>query len=124
MTDRECFSFIHMIMNCDDLTLKEKHAFTKYTKKEVRDRLKEQDRDYEYHDLSDDGSEFYIKEYYDEPFTEEEKLDYIEANWRRITAPWDCTGQTFSRRIRIINLKEPNSLGVHAIVYHFMAIDC
>ena len=58
------------------------------------------------------------KEVYPFEFTEEEIESYIEDNWLSIYSWYDCTGKTFTRRIKIFPLQGKT------IVYHYKAIDC
>lgn len=71
---------------------------------------------------SEDGESCWWKEYFDEPFTEEEKREFIEDNWRHINLPWSPTGQWFTSHIAVCNVE--TSFGAKAIAYHFMSLDC
>ena len=94
-------------------------------KKRIRQKLKdiyERDENNEIVFGADEYGEGWIeKEWYDSPFTEEEKEEYIENNWRRIHSAFDCTGQSFTRWISIFNID--TSFGKRAVVYHAMGLD-
>ena len=67
------------------------------------------------------GESWIVKEWYDCPFTEEDKKEYIESEWIRINSPFDCTGLGFTRWIRIFNVD--TSFGKRAVVYHAIGLD-
>lgn len=123
---RKTYSIIREVMNDDDLTLEQKLKFTKIFKQDLRKVLKPLNiNPFEetYHYTDECGESYYIKEFFDEPFTEEEKEEFIKDQWRRIYSPYDCTGLAFTQSIRICNFKEPNSFGAMSVVYHFLALD-
>ena len=69
------------------------------------------------------GDSLYTKEFFNTPFTDEEKDEFIEDQWQRICSPYDCTGKLFTTSIRICYFKEPNSFGAMSVVYHFLSRD-
>lgn len=91
-------------------------------KKIVREKIKKYnaDSDFECH-YSEDGESCWYKEFYNEPFTEEEKREFIEENWQHIYSPYDCTGQWFTRYIVICNVN--TSFGAKSVVYHVLGLD-
>lgn len=125
MDARELYRTINFIMNeCKDIpemTRKKRLRIAESFKREVRQRNKQSEEDKIHFGWDYDGG--YTKEFFDEPFTEEEKEEYRDANWIRINSPLDCTGLTFTHAIYIFNLKEPNSFGARSVVYHWMGRD-
>lgn len=71
--------------------------------------------------VDEDGEGWIIKEWYDCPFTEEDKKEYMEWNWQRINSPYDCTGLAFTQWIEIFNVE--TSFGAKAVVYHAKGLD-
>ena len=123
---KESFEFINLIMSTTDLSLQQRLNITENEKRNLRRRLKPFDADpFEktYHCRDESGESYYIKEFFETPFTEEEKEEFIEDQWRRIHSAYDCTGLAFTTSIRICNFKEPNSFGAMSVVYHFLALD-
>ena len=123
MTLREKIKLINEIMKVNDFTHERKLDFVKEMKKEVRKALKKERNSSISRHFSEDGESCYIKEWYNSPFTDQEKYEYMENEWIRIYSPYDCTGKWFTQSIRICNLKEPNSFGARSVVYHFMGLD-
>lgn len=125
MSLRSDFSVVHWIMNTESLPLSREQRLksTENMKRSIRQSLSCKDTRPKYHYRDECGESFWFKEFFNTPFSEEEKEEYIENEWRHIYSPWDCTGQVFTTDIKIINFKEPNSLGKMSVVYHFMALD-
>lgn len=132
LTEREYYKFIKDFMESDDIqmTLKQKHRFLEFEKRNHRQAIKFRNtrkadpfrETFHYRPDCDDS--YYTKEFFDEKFTDEEKEEFINDQWRHINSPYDCTGMTFTQRIVICNFKEPNSFGALSVVYHFLGIDC
>ena len=100
------------------------HKLEKH-KKRIRQKMKdiyERDEESEiiFH-AAEDGTSWIEKEWYSEPFTEEEKEEYIDARWQRIHSMFDCTGLQFTRWIEIFNVD--TSFGKRAVVYHAKGLD-
>ena len=126
LTIQESYEWIKIIMECEEISLEKRLKALESTKQNLRRRLKPLDTDpfkETYHYRDEYGESYYIKEFFDEPFTEEEKEEFIEDQWRRIRSPYDCTGLSFTTSIRICNFKEPNSFGAMSVVYHFLSLD-
>ena len=131
MDIRKEYFLINWIMNSPEskslgLTREQKLKFTKYSKEQIRKYMKPLNTDpfaETYHYRDEYGESYYTKEFFKYPFTEEEKEEFIEDQWRRINSPWDCTGMVFTTSIRICNFKEPNSFGAMSCVYHFLSRD-
>lgn len=123
---RKSYEIIKWITEDEMLTQEQKLRFTKDIKADLRKVLKPLDTDpfkETYHYRDEYGESYYIKEFFDMPFTEEEKEEFIEDQWRHIYSPFDCTGQSFTRYISIFNFKEPNGFGARSVVYHFLSLD-
>ena len=126
MTINQMYSFVKWIMEDSDFTKEQKLKATKDIKKDIRRIMKPFNPDpFEetYHYRDDYGERFYIKEFFDYTFSEEEKEEFVKSQWQRVNCPWDCSGQRFTTSIRICNFKEPNSFGAMSCVYHFMSLD-
>lgn len=100
------------------------HKLEKH-KKRIRQKMKDiykRDEESEiiFH-AAEDGTGWIEKEWYSEPFTDEEKEEYIDMRWQRIHCPWDCTGLAFTRWIEIFNVD--TSFGKCAVVYHAKGLD-
>ena len=128
MTLRQKYEFIRDVMNFDDIPLnrQKKLNIVKETKREIRRLMTPLNTDpfeetYHYRDNNYDS--YYIKEFFDSAFTEKDKEEFIEDQWRRIYSPYDCTGLAFTTSIHICNFKEPNSFGAMSCVYHFLSYD-
>ena len=125
-TIRQSYDFINEVMEMNEFSLERRLKILENVKRDLRKMLRPLDTDpfkETYHYKDEYGESFYIKEFFDMPFTEEEKEEFIENQWRHIYSPYDCTGLTFSTSIRIFNFKEPNSFGARAVVYHFLGLD-
>lgn len=122
---RQDFDFVHWVMNESELNvpLATRLDITKNIKRKIRNLLARNDHSPKFHYRDDSGESFWFKEYFNTTFSDEEKEEYIENEWVEINSPYDCTGRAFSTSIKIINFKEPNSLGKMSVVYHFMALD-
>ena len=126
MRIEKMYELVKWIIEDSDLTQEQKLKLTRDIKKDIRKIMKPLNTDpfdpvYHYNDTYFDS--YYIKEFFGSTFTEEEKKEFIEDQWRRICSPYDCTGQTFTQRIVICNFKEPNSFGAMSCVYHFLGLD-
>lgn len=96
----------------------------KQIKKEIRDTYKEQSRQLEEpqpHYNDEYGESCWYKEWFSEPFTEEEKREWIEDHWITINSPYDCTGKWFTQSIQIFNVN--TSFGAKSVVYYYMGRD-
>ena len=89
-------------------------------KKRIREKLKRYNEVDDIH-YSEDGESYYYKEWFDYPFTEEDKQEFIEDNWVHINAPWSPTGRWFTSHIAVCNVE--TSFGAKAVAYHFMSLD-
>ena len=90
-------------------------------KKRIREKLKRYNEADDIH-YSEDGESYYYKEWFDYPFTEEDKQEFIEDNWVYINAPYSPTGRWFTSHIAVCNVE--TSFGARAVAYHFMSLDC
>ena len=126
MTIRQRYELIKYVMEWSEFPLEKRLKGLEQTKRELRKMLRPLKVDpFEetIHYRDEYGDSYYIKEFFDVPFTEEEKKEFIESQWQRICSPYDCTGLCFSTSIRICNFKEPNSFGAMSVVYHFLSRD-
>lgn len=126
MTLKQKYELIKFVMETDDMNIEKKLNIVKPFKKEIRQYMKPLNTDpfvETYHYRDEYGESFYIKEFFEYPFTEEDKEEFIEDQWRRIYSPYDCSGLSFTQSIRIFNFKEPNSFGARSVVYHFLSLD-
>lgn len=123
---KQYYIIIKWIMEDDNLTLEQKLKHTKEFKRDIRRICRPLKVDPFEETTHSQGhlESYYIKEFFDVPFTEEEKEEFIKEQWRHINCPWDCTGLAFTQRIEICNFKAPNSFGAMSVVYHFLGIDC
>lgn len=125
-TIRQSYDFINEVMEMEEFSLERRLKILENVKRDLRRVLKPLDTDpfkETYHYQDEYGESYYIKEFFDMPFTEEEKEEFVKDQWRRIYSPYDCTGKSFTRCIRICNFKEPNSFGAMSVVYHFLGLD-
>lgn len=91
-------------------------------KKNIRKKLAQYNNRTEERHYTDDDS-YYYKEWFSEPFTEEEKREYIEDNWQSVGYyPYSPTGLWFTTKIVVCNVE--TSFGAKAVAYHFMSFDC
>jgi hypothetical protein len=90
-------------------------------KKRVREKIKRYNNREDNIHYNEDGESCWWKEYFNEPFTEEEKREFIEDSWQHINLPWSPTGQWFTSHIAVCNVE--TSFGAKAVVYHFMGLD-
>ena len=127
MTIKQKYKFVKWVMEeCNEFDLKKRLDIIAPIKKEIRQCMKPLNTDpFEetYHYKDEYGESYYIKEFFDEHFTDEDKKEFIESQWRNIYSTYDCTGKSFTTSIRIFNLKEPNSFGAKSVVYHFLSLD-
>jgi len=90
-------------------------------KRNLREKLKLYDSISDERHYTNDES-YYYKVWFDSPFTEEEKREYIKDSWEHINLPWSPTGLWFTRNIVVCNVE--TSFGAKAVAYHFMSFDC
>lgn len=91
-------------------------------KKKIREKLKYyNNREEDERHYTSDGEGYYYKKWFDEPFTEEEKREYIKDSWEHINLPWSPTGQWYTQDILIHNVE--TSFGAKAVAYIFMSLD-
>lgn len=94
-------------------------------KKSIRSRMNQiYIRDEEQKEIvqyEEDGSGWIEKEWYDFHFTNEDKEEYIEANWHHTNCAFDCTGRVFTGWISIFNVE--TSFGAKSVVYHAKRLD-
>jgi hypothetical protein len=91
-------------------------------KKLIRKKLADYNNRTDDRHFNSDGESFYYKEWFDYPFTEEDKQEFIEDNWVSINLPWSPTGKWFTSHIAVCNVE--TSFGKKAVAYHFMSLDC
>lgn len=126
LTVKQSYELIKYVMEWSEFPLEKKLKGLEYTKRELRKMLKPLNVDpFEetYHYKDEYGDSYYIKEFFDVHFTDEEKEEFINDQWQRIHSAYDCTGKCFTTSIRVFNFKEPNSFGARSVVYHFMSRD-
>lgn len=108
-----------------DLTQKQVLEATKKYKRQIRQKIASIYKRDEENEIiiccDEDGEGWIVKEWYDCPFTEEDKKEYIEDNWQHIYSMYDCTGLAFTRWIEIFNVE--TSFGGRAVVYHAKGLD-
>ena len=121
-TQRDLFSAINFIMNITECPLQKRLSSTEKLKREVRQRIAYANAYPQERHYSEDGESYYYKEWFDYPFTEEDKQEFIEDNWVHINAPWSPTGRWFTSHIAVCNVE--TSFGKKAVAYHFMSLDC
>lgn len=90
-------------------------------KKLIRKKLAEYNNRTDDRHYTSDGEGYYYKKWFNEPFTEEEKREYIEDSWEHINLPWSPTGQWFTRDIIVCNVN--GSKNGAAVAYIFMGLD-
>ena len=71
--------------------------------------------------VDEHGDGYIIKEWYDKPFSDEDKKEYAENNCMHIHSAFDCTGLSFTKYIRIFNVE--TSFGARAVIYHAIGRD-
>lgn len=126
LTVKQSYELIKYVMKWSEFPLEKRLKSLEYTKRELRKMLKQTNTDpfkETYHYRDESGESYYIKEFFNFNFTEEDKEEFIESQWQRIHSPFDCTGRSFTTSIRICNFKEPNSFGAKSVVYHFLSLD-
>lgn len=125
-TVRQSYELINDVMQMKEFPLECRLKILKNIKHDLRKVLKPLDTNpfkETYHYEDEYGEGYYIKEFFTEPFTEEEKEMFIKNQWRYIHSLYDCTGKPFTKSIIICNFKEPNSFGAMSVVYHFLGLD-
>ena len=126
MAIEQKYKLVKWIMENDEFELAQRLKIAAPFKREIRYIMKPFNTDpFEEtcHCRDEYGESFYTKEFFEYPFTDEEKEKFINDQWRHINSPYDCTGMAFTQRIVICNFKEPNSFGALSVVYHFLGID-
>ena len=126
MTIRQSYELIKYTMEWKEFPLEKRLKGLEHTKRELRKMLRPLKIDpfkETYHYGDECGDNYYIKKFFDMPFTEKEKKEFIENQWQKIYSPYNCTGLSFTTSIRICNFKEPNSFGARAVIYHFLSRD-
>ena len=120
---RRLYSSIKDIMELDMIPLQKRIKGVEHLKREIRKIIARSNDKYpeEVRHYSSDGESYYYKVWFDYPFTEEDKQEYIEDNWQHINLPWSSTGQWFTRNIVVCNVN--GSKNGRAVVYHFMGLD-
>ena len=119
---RDLFSAIKFIMDTEESPLQKRIDATERLKRRVRERIAYVNENPQERHYSEDGESYYYKEWFDYPFTEEDKQDYIEDSWIHINLPWSPTGKWFTRNIVVCNVS--GSKNGKAVAYHFMGLDC
>lgn len=124
MNIRELISFIRCIEEDNGFEKAVKDKILKSYRKESRRMLNVNINTlWESTHYRDDYECWYTKEFFKNPFSDEEKEKFINDQWRTTGYAFDCSGRPFTTSIVICNLKKPNSFGAMAVVYHFMAHD-
>ena len=90
-------------------------------KKRIREKMKRYNNREDNIHYNEDGESCWWKEYFNEPFTEEEKREFIEDSWQHINLPWSPTGQWFTSHIAVCNVE--TSFGAKSVAYFFMGLD-
>ena len=121
---KRLYESVKDIMELDMIPLQKRYKGTEHLKREIRkiiarnnDKCPEEVRHY-----SSDGESYYYKEWFNYPFTEEDKQEYIEYNWQHINSPYSPTGRWFTRNIVVCNVN--GSKNGKAVAYIFMGLDC
>lgn len=124
MTDRQKYEFIYRLENLigefsvftdEDFPLQKRLAITKDTKQDLRRRNKPIDFDKcDCEVFDDDGTSWIVKEWFDYVFNEDDIEEYVKSEWMCVDSWYDCTGETFTRFIKIFPLPKANK----TIVYH------
>lgn len=124
---RQDYEWLHDIMTLEvkgyEIPLEQRLKMAEPFKRKIREKLKRYNNrktEDEIH-YSEDGESCWYKRYYNTPFTEEEKQEFIEDNWKYINSPYDCTGHWFTRHIAVCNVH--TSFGSKAVAYFFMGLD-
>ena len=115
------FSLINMIMKLEDFSLKQRLEMTSYLKRELRKELSLLNKnETKIHYLSD-GCGYWYKEFFNTPFSDEEKKEFIDEHWCSNNSIYDCTGRLFTAHIAVCNVN--TSFGAKSVAYHFVGID-
>ena len=121
------YEWLHDIMTLEikgcEIPLEKRLKLAESYKHIIREKLK-RDNNRKAEDnihYSEDGESCWYKRYYDTPFTEEEKQEFIEDNWVHINLPWSPTGKWFTRHIAVCNVN--TSFGAKSVAYFFMGLD-
>ena len=123
---RKEYSILHDLLTLNmpghEITREKRLKSTADFKRRLRGKVKRyNNKDTDDIHYSEDGESCWWKEYFDEPFTEEEKREFIEDRWVHIYSPYDCTGQWFTSRIAICNVN--TSFGAKSVAYFKMGLD-
>lgn len=122
-TTRQLYEILLLLKTFPENAVDEdsKNEWIKECKREIRKRNHE-DEQSKYIISQGNWDDWWTKEWFEKPFTKEEKEEYIKDHWIHATpSQYDCTGQIFTIRICVFNVKVN---GVErGLVYHFMAID-
>ena len=122
-TTRQLYEILLLLKTFPENALNKdsKNELIKECKRVIRERNHENEQN-KYIFSHGNWDSWWTKEWFEEPFTEKEKEDYIEDHWIHATpSQYDCTGQTFTVSIYVFNVKVN---GVErGLVYHFLAID-
>ena len=118
---RESFSIIKDIMNMEEFPYEKRIKFAEPFKRKAREKLKRYNNKIDDVHYSEDGESLWWKEYFDAPFTEEEKQEFIEERWVNVYSHYSPTGQWFTRHIAVCNVD--TSFGAKSCAYFFMGLD-
>lgn len=123
---RKDISLLRSLMNLEiegyDISRKQHLKSVEGLKKLIRKKLADYNKRTDDRHYTSDGESFYYKEWFDYPFTEEDKREFIEDNWVSINLPWSPTGKWFTSHISVCNVN--SSKNGKAVAYHFMSLDC
>jgi hypothetical protein len=121
---RKEISLLNAIMEIDvgvEVSRQQRLKSVENFKKRIREKMKRyNNREDDVH-YSEDGESCWWKEYFDEPFTEEEKREFIEDRWVHVSLPWSPTGQWFTSHIAVCNVE--TSFGAKSVAWFFMGLD-
>lgn len=71
--------------------------------------------------VKEDNDGYVEKQFFDHPFTDEEKRRFEEDNRIYTGCAYDCSGRPFTRWIEIFNIE--TSFGAKSVVYHSIGYD-
>ena len=121
---RQDISFLRTLMELKvekEVSYQQRLKSVESFKKRLREKLKRYNDETEDIHYSVEGESCWWKEYFDEPFTEEEKREFIKDRWIHIYSPYDCTGRWFTQWIAVYNVE--TSFGAKSVAYFKMGLD-
>ena len=118
---KDNYSIINMIMKLEDFSLKDRLEMTAYLKRELRKNIASLNKNKTKIHYYSDGDGYWYKEFFNTPFSDEEKREFIEEQWCNNNSMYDCTGLPFTQHITVCNVE--TSFGAKAVAYHFLGLD-